>query len=118
MRARRRSEGADWFAARTIPRILADKSWKDGGLLFVTFDEGGIPDDDLPRPNGSLVDFSGRIYTLLASPLVEPGAKLNVAYDHYSMLRTVEDVFCLPYLGGAKNAASMISAVGQKRCQK
>ena len=109
---------ADWFARRTIPRILADASWKDGGLLFITFDEGGIPDDDLPRPNGQLVDFGGHIYTLLASPLVKPGAKLTAQYDHFSMLRTVEDVFCLPYLGGAKHARSMIGAVGQKRCQR
>jgi phospholipase C len=108
---------ADWFAARTVPRILADKSWKDGGLLFLTFDEGGIPDDDLPRPNGQLVDFGGHIFTMLVSPNVKPGAKLTAAYDHYSMLRTIEDVFCLQYLGGAKTAPSMISAVGQKRCQ-
>jgi hypothetical protein len=109
---------ADWFAARTIPRILADKSWKDGGLLFVTFDEGGIPDDDLPAPNGSTADFGGHIYTVLASPNVKAGAKLAEHYDHYSLLRTVEDVFCLKYLAHAADASSMIGAVGQRRCAR
>jgi hypothetical protein len=109
---------ADWFARRTIPRILADRSWREGGLLFVTFDEGGVPDDDVPVIEGQNVDFGGHIYTALVSPNVKPGAKLAKHYDHYSLLRTVEDIFCLDYLGGAGTAASMISAVGQRRCQK
>lgn len=112
---------ADSFASRTIPRILADKSFRDGGLLFLTFDEGGIPDDDTPLSfDAGGADFGGHIFTLLVSPNVTPGARLTDPYDHFSMLKTVEDVFCLPYLGLAAGPTvkSMIGAVHQARCAK
>jgi hypothetical protein len=112
---------ADSYARRTIPRILADKSFRDGGLLFLTFDEGGTLDDDTPLAvDAGGADFGGHIYTLLVSPNVTPGAKLTDPYDHFSMLKTVEDVFCLPYLGlaGGPTVKSMIGAVHQARCAK
>ena len=112
---------ADSFARRTVPRILADKSFREGGLLVLTFDEGGVVDDDTPlsAQSGGL-DFGGHIFTLLVSPNVTPGAKLADPYNHYSLLKTVEDVFCLPYLGGAANASvrSMIGALHQARCAR
>ncbi len=112
---------ADLFASRTIPRIMADKSFKDGGLIVLTFDEGGVADDDTPGSvdSGGL-DFGGRVFTLLVSPNVTKGAKLTDPYNHYSLLKTVEDVFCLDYLGGAANTSvrSMIGALHQARCAK
>ncbi len=111
---------ADSFAKRTIPRILADPSWREGGLLVVTFDEGGVADDDAPAPNGQTVDFGGRIYTVLAYPGATPGSRLEGAYNHYSLLKTVEDVFCLDHLANAAlpQTASMLPAIGAKRCAK
>jgi hypothetical protein len=110
---------ADSFAKRTVPRILNDPSFRNGGLLVLTFDEGGIPDDDGPvSADSGAPDFGGRVFTLLVSPNVTPGAKLADPYDHYSMLKTIEDVFCLDYLGGAAGlkVRSMIGAVHQARC--
>ena len=112
---------ADSFARRTIPRILADRSFREGGLLVLTFDEGGVPDDDGPISVASGgVDFGGRVYTLLLSPNVTAGAKLTDPYDHYSLLKTVEDVFCLDYLAeaGRPGVRSMIGAIKQKRCER
>jgi hypothetical protein len=112
---------ADSFARRTIPRILNDRSFREGGLLVLTFDEGGVADDDTPVSveSGGL-DFGGRIYTLLLSPNVAPGTTLADPYDHYSLLKTVEDVFCLPYLGEAARPGvrSMVGALGQRRCAR
>jgi hypothetical protein len=109
---------ADSFASRTVPRILDDPSFGNG-LLVLTFDEGGIPNDDGPVSVGSgEPDFGGRVFTLLVSRNVTRGATLADPYDHYSLLKTVEDVFCLDYLGGAATATvrSMIGALHQPRC--
>jgi hypothetical protein len=110
---------ADWFAEKTVPRILADPSWKQGGLLVLTFDESGIENDDNPvsADNGS-PDFGGHIFTLLVSPNVTPGTKLDAVYNHYGLLKTVEDIFCLDYLAGAGGplTRSMIDALNQERC--
>lgn len=35
------------------------------------------------------------------SPYIKPGTVSTVAYNHYSMLRTIEDIFGLPHLGDA-----------------
>jgi hypothetical protein len=112
---------ADSFARRTIPRILADRSFREGGLLVLTFDEGGVADDDGPlSAEAGGVDFGGRVFTLLVSPNVTPGAALDEPYDHYSLLKTVEDVFCLDHLGGAADPAvrSMFTALHQPRCAR
>jgi hypothetical protein len=109
---------ADSFARRTLPRLLNDKSFKDA-LIVVTFDEGGVADDDTPVSAGSgTPDFGGRVFTLLVSPNVTPGARLTDPFDHFSMLKTVEDVFCLDYLGQAAlpTVGSMVSALHQERC--
>jgi hypothetical protein len=112
---------ADSFAKRTIPRIMADPAYRSGGLIVLTFDEGGVVDDDTPISGESGgVDFGGRVFTLLVSPNVTPGAVLTDPYDHYALLKTVEDVFCLDYLGGAANPAvrSMLPALHQPRCAR
>jgi hypothetical protein len=37
----------------------------------------------------------------LLSPLIRPGTISTAAYNHYSLLRTIEDIFGLPHLGDA-----------------
>jgi hypothetical protein len=36
------------------------------------------------------------------SPFIKPGTKSNAAYNHYSLLKTVEMIFGLPPLGDAR----------------
>ncbi|MEO7909747.1 MAG: alkaline phosphatase family protein, partial [Roseiflexaceae bacterium] len=43
----------------------------------------------------------GQVATLVISPLSKPGYKSPVAYDHYSLLRTIEEAWGLPKLGDA-----------------
>ena len=38
---------------------------------------------------------------MLLSPFVKPGTVSNVPYNHYSMLKSVEDIFRLDHLGYA-----------------
>lgn len=46
----------------------------------------------------------GRIGAVLLSPFVRPGTVTSVAYNHYSLLRSVEDLLGLPHLGFAAQA--------------
>ena len=38
---------------------------------------------------------------MLLSPFLKPGTVSNVPYNHYSMLKTIEDIFGLDHLGYA-----------------
>jgi len=68
-------------------------------LLIVTFDE-----DDSSQGN--------RIPTIFAGPMMKPG-QYDQLIDHYSVLRTLEDMYGLGdegYLGGAANRADIAGA--------
>ena len=104
---------ADRFLARWVPVIMAAPAYRDGGLIVITFDEGsdaavccgetsGIspshPNVPLPGKTGP---GGGRIGAVLLSPLIRPGTVSAVPYNHYSLLRSIEDIFGLPHLGDA-----------------
>ncbi|HEX6451961.1 MAG TPA: alkaline phosphatase family protein [Trebonia sp.] len=104
---------ADTFLSRWVPKIMAAPAYRDGGLIVVTFDEGsdaaaccgetsglshGHPNVPEPGKNGP---GGGRVGAVLLSPLIRPGTVSTVEYNHYSLLRTVEDIFGLPHLGDA-----------------
>jgi phospholipase C len=40
---------------------------------------------------------------IVLSPFIKPGTVSAVPYNHYSMLRTIEDIFGLPHLGNAQD---------------
>jgi len=99
---------ADKFLRDWIPQILASPAFKQDGLLIVTFDEGTDPaaccgetrPAGAPQP-GKLGPGGGRIGAVVLSPLVKPGTVSNKPYNHYSLLRSIEDWFGLPHLGYA-----------------
>jgi hypothetical protein len=104
---------ADAFLAQWVPTIMAAPAYRDGGLIVVTFDEGsdaaaccgeapGLTPDHLNVPlPGRTGPGGGRIGAVLLSPLIKPGTVSTVPYNHYSLLRTIEDIFGLPHLGNA-----------------
>ena len=104
---------ADAFLARWVPAIMAAPAYQDGGLIVVTFDEGsdaaaccgetpgpGPGHPNVPEP-GKTGPGGGRIGAVLLSPLIRPGTVSTVEYNHYSLLRSIEDIFGLPHLGDA-----------------
>ena len=104
---------ADAFLAQWVPKIMAAAAYRDGGLIVVTFDEGSdsaaccgetagfSPDHpNVPLP-GRTGPGGGRIGAVLLSPLIRPGTVSTVPYNHYSLLRSIEDIFGLPHLGDA-----------------
>jgi phosphatidylinositol-3-phosphatase len=82
---------------RWLKRFLAPllgSSQVRGGAVFVVFDES----DD------SNVGGGGLVPAFVAGPVVRPGARSVVVLDHYSLLRTIEDGWGLPYLGRSARA--------------
>jgi hypothetical protein len=115
---------ADAFLKVLVPKILASPAYQQDGLLIITFDESGGPQSDAsaccgegPGPNSPLPGIAGLgggvVGAVLLSPYIKPGTVSNIAYNHYSMLRSVEDLLGLPYLGyaGASGQASFGSDV-------
>ena len=88
------STGDAWLQT-WVPKIVASPAWKDNGVLFITFDEGKSGAGCCRYAAGGQVD------TVVISPLVRSGFVSQVAYDHYSLLRTVEQAWGLPLLGKA-----------------
>ena len=101
-----------------MPKILAAPAFKRDGLLVITFDEGTANDaccgeqplPDGPQP-GRFGPGGGRIGTVLISPRIKPGTVSTQDYNHYSLLRSIEDLFGLPHLGYA--AAPQLRGFGK-----
>jgi hypothetical protein len=110
----------DRFLASYVPKIMASPAYQAGGLIFITFDESGddtnaaaccgekdslgFTDPSHPNVNepGLYGPGGGRVGAVALSPFIKPGTKSTVAYNHYSLLKTVEAIFHLPLLGDAK----------------
>jgi phosphatidylinositol-3-phosphatase len=72
-------------------QLVASRSWRPDTRLVVTFDEGTGGDN--------------RVATIVAGPKVRRGRD-GTAYDHYSLLRSIETLFRLPHLGHAADAST------------
>jgi phospholipase C len=104
----------DQFLRRWVPLIEASPAFVADGLLIITFDESDgagaegssacCAEQALPGarfPPGFSGPGGGRIGAIVLSQFVRPGTVSTVPYNHYSLLRTVEAIFGLPYLGYA-----------------
>jgi hypothetical protein len=70
------------------------------GLLIVTWDEGSSDAGCCRLASG------GHVVTIVAGPAARLHARLATATDHYSVLRTIEDLFGVERLGGAACACT------------
>jgi phospholipase C len=99
-----------------VPVILNSPAYKKSGMLIITFDEAeyGASSssdassccDEMPGPNSPLPGITGpgggRVGAVVLSPSVTPGTQNSNPYNHYALLKTVETLFGLPYLGYAQ----------------
>ena len=105
---------ADQFLQQWVPLILDAPAFQENGLLAVLFDEaelGGASADasaccnEPVGPNVALAGIlgpgGGRTGAVLISPFIRGGSVNDTPYNHYSLLRSVEDLFGLPHLGYA-----------------
>jgi phosphatidylinositol-3-phosphatase len=111
---------ADAFLRRWVPRITASPAFRRDGLLLITFDEaeadpsGGSPDasaccnqaqfPNTPNNGGPIPGMGGgRVGAVALSRFIAPGTVSVQPYNHFSALRSVEDIFGLPHLGYAES---------------
>jgi phospholipase C len=100
--------GIDQFLSHWVPAIMHSAAFKDG-LVVIVFDESGNDDnaccDEQPGPNtpvpGGGGPGGGRTGAVLISPFIAPGTVSDAPYNHYSLLKSVEQIFQLPFLGYA-----------------
>lgn len=89
---------ADTWLRKRFEPLLADERFRTGMLFIVVFDEG--------RPSGP-----NQVYCSLSGAGVRPGAVSDQPYDHYSLLRTIEEIFAAGTLGRHDATAAAITDV-------
>jgi hypothetical protein len=108
-------QGIEAFLREWVPRIQASAAYQDRGMILITFDESESGAEaccgettgpntannggNRPGPGG------GRVGAVMLSPCIAPGTVSSASYNHYSLLRWVEDNFGLPHLAEAAPAA-------------
>jgi phosphatidylinositol-3-phosphatase len=101
---------ADSFLRTWVPQITGSPAFKQNGLLIITFDEAATSDassccGEIPGPGSSMPGGSGPgggdVGAVLLSPCITPGTVSQTAYNHYTMLRSVEDIFGVPHIAYA-----------------
>lgn len=105
----------DAFLKEWIPRIMASPAYKKDGLILITYDEAEVGDSAACctfklTPNTPMAGINGlgggRVGAVLLSPKLKPGSIDNTSYDHFSLLRSIEDNWGVSHLGFAAKATS------------
>ncbi len=92
--------GDSWLKS-VVPGILSSSAWRNGGVLFVIFDEGTTDAGCCGNSAG------GHVATFIVAPGMTPGYRSAVPATHYSLLRTTEEAWGLAPLGGAAASTAM-----------
>jgi hypothetical protein len=90
--------GDDWLSS-LVPRITDSASWRDGGVLFITFDETDEASDE-------------RVATYVVSPRTPAGFRSDTPHSHYSLLRTIETSWGLGCLAEDCQANTLTEFLG------
>ena len=94
----------DAYVGKLVSDIMASKAWTQNSALVLTFDEGDLENRRTPP---SALEAGGHILTLVISGSNLKSRTSDLPFNHYSLLRTLEEGFGLPLLGGAKSARAL-----------
>jgi phosphatidylinositol-3-phosphatase len=123
-------KNADNFVDQTVSTIMSSKAWTDHSAIFIVSDEGdytnvtanggwdspagccdspilpaGDPDINAAWPGG--LYGGGLVPAVVIDPSGPHHYTNNTAYNHYSLLRTIEDAWDLPELGFSSDHAQV-----------
>jgi len=92
---------SDQWLRKNLPAILDSDAYRDGGAVFVIWDEA--------EDSGQYSD--GPVGLFLVSPFAKGGGKTSytntIHYDHSSTLKTIQEIFGVtPLLGAAADPAT------------
>jgi hypothetical protein len=101
---------ADAWLAKYVPTILARPEFQSGGdgILFITFDEGDLYDDNSSSPT-DLSGGGGHIMMLVIGPQVKPQYRSTTLYHNASILATTCAAMGLSPCPGAGATAPVMS---------
>ena len=94
------STGDNWLR-NVVPTITASAAFRNGGVLFITWDEGTSNAGCCGNGGG------GHVATLVIAPSARAGFRSGIAENHYGLLRTIEDGFHLAHLGAAGSSSNV-----------
>ena len=102
--------GDRWLAAN-LPTILTSPEYASGSTaVFITWDEG--EGGTATKCATNTTDVGCHVATIVISPSTKPGTRSAKLFNHYSLLRTAEQLLGLPLLGHAASSPSMAAAFG------
>lgn len=95
----------DQYLSQLLPTIFDSREYKDGStIVFTTWDEGeGGSSDDCAF---NTTDVGCHIAMVISSPYTRPGTVSGKLFNHYSLLKTDEQLLGLPLLGHAADPAA------------
>jgi hypothetical protein len=104
--------GIEGLLQQYVPMIMNSPAYKtQNGLIIITFDEASLSDTrnccgEMAGPGALEPGFTGpgggQVGAVLLSPCIRPGTVTMRAYNHYSMLASIENLFGLSHLGYAQ----------------
>ena len=102
------AEGDAWLQ-RNLPAILTSSEYQSGTVvLAITWDEGeGGASNDCAT---NTTDTGCHVPTVLISPSTAPGTQSSTLFNHYSLLRSTEQLLGVAPLDEAAAANSMLAA--------
>jgi hypothetical protein len=121
---------ADAFVHGAVTTIMSSRAWTQHSAIFIVADEGDFTGNEvnggwdspagccdspvLPKGDSDISpDWPGGLYggALVPAVVIDPSGPRhfvsNVAYNHYSFLRTIEDDWALPELGFTSDHAQV-----------
>jgi phosphatidylinositol-3-phosphatase len=107
----------DTFLLNTVNAIMNSRAWTGNSVIFIAWDESDFPFSDTSgccdaNPGG------GHVVMITISHSDHAPRTSNVAYNHYSMLATIEDGWklgCLAFTCDTANVQPMSDLVGPKK---
>ena len=117
-------QAGDTFLANTVGEIMASRAWGPNSVIFITWDESDF--------TGSATDFGfgdtrgccdaspggGHVLTIVIRGNQHGPDASFTAYNHYSLLRTIEDNWglgCLANTCDTANVPAMTDLVDRRR---
>ncbi len=98
---------ADAWLSGQMQKLLAyfkPRAASEPYLIVITWDEGQGSHSCCGLP----AEAGGRVATVLVSPLAKAGFQDATPYTHYSLLKTIESAWGLPFLGHAADPTEAV----------
>jgi hypothetical protein len=104
-------QNGDSWLKQWLPLITSTPAYAAGDTaVFIVWDEGEGPNSVSGERCAASADPSCQVPALVIAPSVTAGTRSSTRFNHYSLLKTIEDLLGLPELDSATTAASMAAA--------